>query len=197
MMTTCSECLQAMATSRIAEIRPGTAIALHCSICDNCAAVLREVAFAEQRLAGSLSDLRPQESVAELTRAALIGSERMRRKRVGRWVRGALVVAGCAVFGVFMEYTRGGHETPAEDITMDTMRLKCLTAQQASELATPYLRSSGSAIYHSDDPRIITIRGQRKEFLAARSVIERFDAADRCTVPPPSAAPTPTTSVDR
>jgi len=197
MMTTCSECLQTMATSRISEIRPGTPIAVHCSICGNCATVLREVAFAEQQLANSMADLRPQDSVEELTRAALVGSERMRRKRIGRWVRGGLAVAACAVlFGAFMAF-RTVNDSEPEGITMDTMRLTCLTAQQAAELATPYLRSSGSAIYRADDLGTITIRGQRKEFLAARAAIERFDAPDQCTLPPPSPAPSATTPVDR
>ena len=102
-MTTCAECLTSVSTMRLADMRPGSHVALHCETCPDCASVVRETTYAEQRLSDALREMNPGLTADELTVNALEGSERIRRKEVARWVRGLLAAAGCITFYFFMQ----------------------------------------------------------------------------------------------
>ena len=190
-MTTCVECLCAMSKTRLTDIRSDSAIAVHYSSCASCASVAQEIAYAERRLATALRDMQPSYTPAEVLLNALEGSERIRRKEVGRWVRGLLAAAGCVTFWFFMQnvfvpWTDGSKRT-----AMETITLRCLTAEQASELATPYLRSHGSAIYLTKNLHSITIRGRADEFVRARAELKGIDARAQCPVAGPQVTPLP------
>ena len=188
-MTGCSECLDAMATARIDDVKRGTLIALHCSTCYSCATVLEEVRFGEHRLWQSLSELEPAQSSRSVARAALIGSERKRRLRIARWLRGVLACVGLAVLAIAIELRSNDGGVPAPTTMTETIRLNCITAGQAAELATPYLRSEGSAIYRADELRTITLSGPIDELLAARAVIRASEQQGICTVNPSAGVP--------
>jgi len=203
-MTTCAECLSAMSTSRVSDLEPGSSIALHCATCADCSRVAEEVRYAEHRLATALNEQRSGLDSSELTVAAMKGSERLRRLRVGRWIQSALIVAGCYVFFVFMEQRTKPDSAPdpalqgalveANGIATRTITLKCLSPEQATSVATPYLRSN-AAIYPVAGIPAIVVRGKRDEFLRAVSAIDQLETACQLphatTEPPPTSPATP------
>ena len=202
-MTTCAECLTTMSTSRVSDLEPGSAVALHCATCANCTRVAEEVRYAEYRLATALNEQRSAMNSSDVTVAAINGSERLRRSRIARRLQIALIVAGCYVFYVFMEQRtqpnlRALDNLPAipeavvdaHGIATRTMTLQCITPDQAIALATPYLRSE-AAVYPVPGISAITVRGKREEFRRAVSAIEQFDVT--CQLPratqPPATSP--------
>lgn len=182
-MTTCAECLATMSTSRVSDIQPGSAIALHCATCANCSQVAEEVRYAEYRLATALNEQRSGLGSSDLTVAAMKGSERLRRVRVGRWIQSALIIAGCYVFFVFMEQRTKG------EIATRTITLQCITPDQAMSLATPFLRSKGMVYTTPGIPAVI-VRGKPDEFRRAVDAIEHFDG--QCQLPRATTQPQPT-----
>jgi len=190
-----------MSTSRVSDLEPGSAVALHCATCANCSRVAEEVRYAEYRLATALNVQRSGMDSSEVTVAALKGSERLRRSRIARRIQIALVVAGCYVFYVFMEQRTKtepgldaalpGAVVDAHGIATRTITLQCITPEQAIALATPYLRSE-AAVYPVPGIPAITMRGKREEFRRAVSAIEQFDVAcqlPRATTEPPATSP--------
>ncbi len=147
--------------------------------------IAEEVRFAEYRLAASLNEQRPGMSSEEVAVVAIDGSEKLRRRRLGRWIRVGLGIAAGVVFAAFWENAR---RQPTGIIT-ETILLNCLTASQAAELATPYLRSNGTAIYRADDLRTLTIRAPSEELANAKMVIDRLDSPEACKLPAPTPAP--------
>jgi hypothetical protein len=198
-MTACAECLSAMSTTRISDLEPGSAVALHCATCADCSRVAEEVRYAEYRLATALNEQRSSMNSSDVTVAAIKGSERLRRSRVARRIRIALIVAGCYVFYVFMEQRtkpdpRALDNLPvipdavvdSRGIATSTITLKCLTPDQAIAIATPYLRSN-AAVYPIAGISAITVRGLRDEFQRAVSAIDQFDV--QCQLPPATTQP--------
>jgi hypothetical protein len=202
-MTTCAECLGTMSTMRLADLRPGSAIAEHCSTCADCSSVAQEIAFAERRLAEALAETRSALMPDDLSNLAMQQSERARRKEMARWARGFLMAAGCVTFWFFMQdlfvpWTEG------EKIRTETVTLRCLTADQATEIATPYLRSNGASISTPKGMQAVTIRGRHDEFEEAISRVKSIDDAQGCRLPnrgypyPWAKNPSPnTTSADK
>jgi len=192
-MTQCSECLEALSTASLADIRPGTAIALHTATCYGCAAALEELTFAERRLEEALARVQDVRSPRDLAIAALAGSERRRRKRLARLWRGGLALAALMVVWAFMLFRRTVPDgEPVPNTMVSSITLTCLTPSQASELATPYLRSDGSGVFRSDELKTVTIRGNVDEFVAARNAIARFEELATCPLRPGEAAATAT-----
>ena len=56
-MTTCGECLTALSTMRLSEIRRGSPIEQHYATCENCSRVAADLQYAERKLALALSEL--------------------------------------------------------------------------------------------------------------------------------------------
>ncbi len=197
-MTTCAECLTAVSTMRLADILPGSPLALHCEACPDCASLVRETAYAERRLSDTLREMRPGLSADSLSASALEGSERLRRKEVGRWVRGLLSAAACITVYFFVENVIIPRVDPPQRIVRETILLKCITPEQAAEVATPYLRSHGSAIYRTGGLHAITLSGQAPEFTDAVNHVKVLDDEARCTLPlvAPTPAPTPAPAPD-
>ena len=193
-MNTCAECLTALSTARVADIRPGSAIALHCYTCPDCNRVADEVRYAEYRLAASLNEAMPSAGGPELAAWALAESERVRRRRIARWIRGVLAVIALGLFGTAYEAFREDEGDRRQHLITETVELGCLTEQAAAELVTPYLRQNGSAVYGSGGLRAITMRGRVEEVLEARMVLERLDKTGECAVSP-ATTPAPATSV--
>jgi len=179
-MTTCAECLDTISTMRLADVRPGSPVADHCASCPTCATIVQETTYAERRLSDALAEARTAVTPEALSYRVLAESERVRRKQVGRWVRGLLAAAGCVTFWFFMQDVFVPWTGGEKSIAMETIALKCLTAEQASEIATPYLRSSGSAIYSAKDIHTITIKGRSDEFARAKMEIMGIDDRQQC-----------------
>ena len=187
-MNTCAECLAALSTARVADISPGSAIALHCYTCPDCNRVADEVRYAEYRLAASLNEAAPSAGGYELAAWALGESERVRRKRIARWIRGGLAVIALGLFGAAWEAFRGD-ESRRQHLITETVELRCLSPEAASELVTPYLRQSGSVVYKAGGLRAITLRGRVEEVMEAKAVVSRLDKTGECIVLPGTPAP--------
>jgi hypothetical protein len=187
-VTSCAECLNAFSSMAIADVRPESAVAEHCASCPSCATVIQETTYAERRLSNALAEARSAYPPEDLSYRVLAESERVRRKVVGRWVRGLLAAAGCVTFWFFMQDVFVPWTGGEKSITTETIALKCLTAEQASEIATPYLRSSGSAIYVTKDIHAITIKGRSDEFARAKMERTGVDGRQRCDLPGPDGA---------
>jgi hypothetical protein len=184
-MTTCAQCLSDLSTMRLSDMSPGTAAALHLESCPHCAGIAQEIAYAERRLSTALAETRSSFTPEELSEGALLGSERERRLFIGRFVRGLLAAAGCVTLFLFMENTFIPLAGQSEKIRTETISLRCLTSEQAMEIATPYLRSSAS-ISAPKGVRVVTIRGKLAEFQAAISRVKSVDDAQTCQLPNPA-----------
>jgi len=193
-MNTCAECLMALSTARVADINPGSAIALHCYTCPDCNRVADEVRYAEYRLASSLNEATPSTGGYELAAWALVESERVRRKRIARWIRGVLAVIALGIFGAAMEAFTEDDADRRQHLITETVELRCLSPEAAAELVTPYLRQSGSVVYNARGIRAITIRGRVEEVAEAKMVVDRLDKTGECIVLP-GTSPAPATSV--
>ena len=170
---------------RVSDLREGTSAARHIASCPQCAGIAAEIAYAERRLSSALAETQSSFTPEEMSYGALVGSERERRKVVGRWVRGLLAAAGCVTFFLFMENVILPRAGQSEKIRTETISLRCLTPEQAMEIATPYLRSTG-AIYTTKGMRVVTVRGRHAEFQQAVAHISSIDDAQQCALPNPA-----------
>lgn len=183
-MTNCAQCLTDLSTMRMADVQPGSPAAVHIESCPRCAGIAEEIAYAERRLSTALAETRSSYTPGELSQGALLGSERERRKVVGRWVRGVLAVVGCVMFAFFMENVILPRAEESEKIRTETISLRCLTNEQAMEIATPYLRSG--TISAPKGMRVVTVRAKHDEFEQAISRIKSIDDAQTCALPNPA-----------
>jgi hypothetical protein len=183
-MTSCSECLTELSTSRLSDIRANSPVALHYKHCENCRRVADDLFQAEHRLATALAESRPWSSADVLAAQALHGSEKLRRRRIARWVRAGLASAAAIVFGIFMA-TRLEDDSPAPTVITEVVTLECISPRLASEIARAYLHSDRAAVFRpGDTDRIITLRGNMAEVMSARAQIVMLDQADKCSAGP-------------
>jgi hypothetical protein len=170
---------------RLSDMRPGTAAALHLESCPQCASIAQEIAYAERRLSLALAATQSSFTPEELSHGALLGSERERRTNVASWARGGLTAIGVAIGLFFVGNFIIPVSQQSDKIRTETISLRCLTPEQAMEIATPYLRSDGS-ISSPKGMRFVTIRGKHDEFEAAISRVKSIDDAQRCALPNPA-----------
>ena len=183
-MTTCAECLTALSTTRLSDFARESALVVHCSQCASCAEVLSDFQLAERRLTATLAELRPSSSSGIVASEALAGSERLRRRTAARWFRGALAVVGAFLLGSYVIEEVWRKQGPV--IITETIALKCMTTDAATAVVTPYLRSSGSAVYQAPGARAITIRGTEGEATRAIWELKTFESK-YCQLPAPPA----------
>jgi len=177
-MTTCAECLDRLASSRLSDMRFDAAVLEHCATCERCASVATDVRYAEERLAMTLSELRPGVPAPAIAEGAIIGAERYRRRSIARWVRRGLAgVAGLILATYIVENRSAG---PPQEV--ETLVLKCISPETASELVTPYLRSNGSVVYTVKGAKAVTIRATSEEMATAEFQLKNFDA-NNCKLP--------------
>ena len=167
-MITCAECLSALSTTRLVDIRTGSPVRAHIESCERCGRIATDLQYAEHKLALALSEIGPSITPQTVATQATIGSELVRRRAIARWVRGGLVVLGVVVLGLLRQVRFGG-ESPTT--VTENFQLRCMAPEAAVELATPYLRSDGTAVYRADRTRTVTLRGQREEVMAAMELI--------------------------
>ena len=188
-MITCKECLSAVLVADYADMDPGSAVGRHCATCPDCRRVVAQVRERERSVASALGDVRMSALPSVVANEALVASRRRVARRWRRFLIAAL--AATASFGLVREVIpllrRSGAIAPAASMMTTTIPLKCITPKQASELATPYLRSGQPAVYPAADLAAVTIRGARNEVEQARIAIEDFDV--RCQLPGPTGTP--------
>jgi hypothetical protein len=186
-MTTCAECLTELATTRLADINQSSLVVAHCSTCEQCARVAADLRVAEHQLAVSLAEARPGRQWSDIASDALDGSERMRRRNAARWIRGALGALALLILGTFVLERR----QPAPALETKTIMLTCLDGDAATAVVTPYLRSSGSAVWTIPGIRGITVRGAHVEIEQSISEIDAIQMKS-CGAPTPPSTPTTT-----
>ena len=173
-MITCAECLTALSTTRLADIRSGSPVRAHIDSCESCGRVATDLQYAEHKLALALSEIGPSMTPQTVAAHATIGSELARRRTIARWFRGGLVVLAVVVFGLLRQARFGG-ESPT--IVTETIQLRCMSPEAAAELATPWLRGNGTAVYRADLSGSITLRGMKEEVAHALEIINVRDLA--------------------
>jgi hypothetical protein len=179
-MTSCSECLTELSTSRLSDIRANSPVALHYMHCENCRRVADDLFQAEHRLANALAESRPWSSANMVAERALEGSEKLRRRRVARWLRAGLASAAFIVFGIFMS-TRMEDDSPEPTVITEVVALNCISSTLAGEIARAYLHSDRAVVIRpAETGRVITLRGNVAEVMTARSQIIAIDAAGTC-----------------
>jgi hypothetical protein len=180
-MTSCAECLTAMSTLRLSELTGNAAVTAHTATCERCAEVASSIRFAEQRLAVTLADARPTRFSEEIADEAIVGAEKLRRRTAARWFRGALGALACAIAGTYLwENVWPG---PKPDVVTETLVLRCATPEDASQIASPYLRSDGAAIITARAAHTLTLRGARPEIMQAMAQVDALDARV-CSIAP-------------
>jgi hypothetical protein len=177
-MTTCAECLAALASTRLSDIRHDTLILDHCSTCERCATVAADVRYAEERLAMTLSDLRPGVPSITLAGEAISGAERLRRRSAAKWFRRALAAFGGVILATYIAENRGAREPQMTE----TIPVRCITTEAAVDILTPYLRSNGSVVYTTRGMQLITVRGTSEEIATAKAQLDALEARE-CRIP--------------
>jgi hypothetical protein len=127
---------------------------------------------------------------AVVTRDALFTS---RRRVARRWRRLLIAALGAtASFALVREVIprlRSEGIIASDPVVTMTLQLKCITSSQASDLATPYLRTRSPAIYEAKSLSAVTLRGPSIEVEQARRAIEEFDAKCQLPLTPRTSAP--------
>jgi hypothetical protein len=149
--------------------------------------------FAEQRLAMSLDNSIPTMPPTQVAADAIVGSEKMRRESVAKWIRRGLAFTAGIMFVFFMRSDLGERIIGGNDLRRQTVELKCISPQAAMDLATPLLRSRSARIYTAKGLNIVTVQGSSREIAQVLSQIDQFDNPSRCALPG-STAPAPTVS---
>ena len=189
-MTTCAECLATLSTTRLSEISGDSAVAAHVQTCPSCSRLVTEMKFAEQRLAVSLDDSIPTMPPTQVAADAIVGSEKMRRESVAKWIRRGLAFSAGIMFVFFMRTDLGQRIIGSEDFRRQTVELRCISPQAAMDLATPLLRSRRGRIYTAKGLNIVTVQGEKEEIAQVLAQIDQVDNPSRCALPG-STAPTP------
>ena len=193
-MTTCAECLTALSTMRLSEIQRGSPIEQHYSTCENCSRVAADLQYAEHKLALALSELRPSMPPSVISDEAIVGSAKMRRRTAARWIRTALFVFGALLLGTYVVEKRS--VGPDSALETEMVILKCATADDATSIVTPYLRSSGSAVYRGSGSRFITLRGTHWDIENAISHLDEFESR-ACGIPNPVQPVNPSADIQK
>jgi hypothetical protein len=144
----------------------------------------------ERGVASMLEGVQMSALPSVVAREALVAS---RRRIARRWRMFLIAVLGAtASFAIIREIIprlRGEGIIASDPVVTMTLQLKCITSSQASELATPYLRTRSPAIYQAASLSAVTLRGPSIEVEQARRAIAEFDV--KCQLPAPVGTPAP------
>jgi hypothetical protein len=187
-MITCAECLSAVLVADSANMEAASAVGRHCTTCPDCMRVVTQVRERERNAASTLGDAQMSALPSVVAREALVGSRRRTAHfwRIGMFAALVATASLGIVTQVVPALRRSGRIGPSDPVVTMTIELKCITSSQASDLATPYLRSKGPAIYEARDLSAVTLRGVSIEVTQAKRAIDEFDV--RCQLPRPTPA---------
>ena len=184
----CQECLAVVATGSVAELEHNDAVRRHYSACPECSRVVRSVAEGEKDLAAVLNAI-PSRVPATVTAETAIAVAR--RRKIARLL--SIAFAALIVVTLWITWVRvivPGMQATAElarsNLITETIKLECLSSEQAGDLISPYVRTNGSLYYIAKPPlRVITVRATAEELRNVRTVLERFDNSSEtaCAAP--------------
>jgi len=172
----CRECLEELATGSLRELTPESAVSRHAANCPDCGPLLTQLRDREYQAATVLNNLPPMSNslyVAE-------NSGRLaRRRRIGRVVvtLTSIALALAIWFAADTMVSDFGHKgLRIEGLRTETIPLSCLTAEQAGEIISPYVRSNGSTYYVPPaGVSAITVRATATELAQVRALLRDFD----------------------
>lgn len=176
-MISCRECLSVASTADSGEMQPASAIGLHCATCPDCARVITDVRDRESRVASALEQLRMTTNPSMLAEQAVTSSRRRTARfwRIGLFAAFATIASVGIANRLIPAYERAVPVVFGGAMVTETIELSCITPQQASDLATPLLRSGQPAVYTPRGISAVTVRGVPREFAAAKAAIKEFD----------------------
>ena len=184
----CQECLAALATASVTELEQSDTVRQHYSTCPECSRVVKLVAEGERDLASVLNGT-PSAVPATLTaETAIAVAKRRRTGRILSMVFGALVVVTLWItwLRVIVPSMQATAEMARSNLLTETIKLRCLSSEQAGDLISPYVRTNGSLYYIAKAPlKVITVRATAEELRNVKTVLERFDNSSEtaCAAP--------------
>lgn len=184
---TCKECLAALETESLREMTPDSPVMQHCARCPDCARVTTMLREKEYETATVLNALPPMSSPLTVSETALRTAQRRRVGRVAVMISGAALVVTLwivAVAIVWPAFEDG--DTRVAGLRTETIQLSCLSPQQAGDIISPYIGSSGSRMsVPTSGISAITVTGTREELAKWRSLLLEFekDPSAACRLP--------------
>ena len=204
----CNDCLKALQTESLREMSPDSPVMRHCATCPDCARVTTMLRDKEYETATVLNNLPPMSNPLTVAGTAVHTAQ---RRRVGRvvvmlsGVAGAIIIWIVAAQMIVLPMQRAGiigdndRQRSQSVARTETMKLSCLSPEQAGEIIEPYLLSNNSTYYVSGGIPVITVRGTAHELAKARNLIREFDnypgVACRAPATTGGASPTPEVGV--
>ena len=184
----CQECLATLSTASALELEQSDAARSHYAACPDCSRVTSLVVGAERELASNLNKVafKVPASITAETAIAIA-----KRRRIGK----ALAVVFAALIAVTLWITwiqvivpsmQATAELARPNLVTETLKLRCLSSEQAGDLISPYVRSNGSLYYVAKPPlKILTVRATPEELREVRTLLDRFDSPGEggCAVP--------------
>lgn len=184
---TCKECLAALETESLREMTPDSPVMQHCARCPDCARVTTMLREKEYETATVLNALPPMSSPLTVSEMALRTAQRRRVGRVAVMISGAaLVVTVWIVLVAIVWPAFDDRGTRVAGVRTETMRLSCLSPQQALDIIGPYISSPGSRISAPTSGfSAITVTGTPDELAKSRNMLLEFekDPSAACRLP--------------
>lgn len=181
---TCQECLSTLATASVIEIDQSDGARQHCATCEDCSRVIRLITESEHDLAVALDRISSSVPATQTAETAIALARRRRTGKVLSIVFAVLIAITLWItwIQVIVPSMRATAEIAAGNHLTETIKLRCLSSDQAGELISPYVRSSGSVYYPAKPPmRVITVRGTPEELRTVKALLHKFDDPDETT----------------
>ena len=178
---TCEEYLRTLETGPVKAVTQTAPAREHLARCPDCSWSTTLVAEGERDLGARRDNAASAVSPLQTAETAMVIAARQRTAKFVRWGLAALsaVVAWLIWMQVILPSIHATAALTQDNLRTETIRLSCLTSQQAGDLVSPYLRSNGSLYYVSKPPlNVITIRATPAELTRAEVLLRNFDAAD-------------------
>ncbi len=176
-MITCNECLNALSTSRLSDIRSGSPVATHYSTCDACRRVVHDLQYAENGLASVLDQFGPRATPQAVARNAADSMFR-RRRRIARVARVGLALVAVGVTAIGFEAFFEG-----DPPTTQVVKLACLSSERALEISLPYLGAGAYISTTGSQSRSIKLEGTELDVAEAAARITAADKSASCANP--------------
>ena len=184
---TCDECLASLASGSVPEIEQNGSAREHLATCVGCSRVIRLIAEAERDLGVAFNSITSSVPATRTAETAMVFASRRRTAKLLTAIF-AVALAGLLWIAWTRVVVRGVQAT-AEIASLNqhtmTVKLQCLSADQAGELISPYVRSNGSAYYPAKPPlQVLTVRARPYELKKVREILVQFDNAGQSTCTP-------------
>ena len=177
----CQECLEELATGSLRDLQIDSPVMQHCAICPDCGPLATALREREYTAATVLNSLPPMSNPITIAQQAGVVARRRRLGKIAVFASGIALAATVWISAVLTETGRRMFDIDgAPNLHTETIRLNCLSPQQAGDLVEPYLRGDGGIYFVSKDGvSAITVRGSRKDIATAREMIGEFEGDPR------------------